>query len=49
MSDSPTDTIAGQRLHHDDAPVTASKEIKPARSLSAEAVTIHRRAQPAPA
>jgi uncharacterized membrane protein len=45
MSESPPDTIAGKRLHHDDAPVTASKEIKPARSLSAEAVTIDRPAQ----
>ena len=45
MSDSTTDTIAGERLHHDDAPVTASKETKPARALSAEAVTINRPAQ----
>lgn len=45
MSDSPTDTITGERLHHDDAPVTASKETKPARALSAEAVTINRPAQ----
>jgi uncharacterized membrane protein len=44
MSDSTPD-IAHQRLHHDDAPVTASKEIKPARTLSAEAVTIHRPAR----
>jgi uncharacterized membrane protein len=42
MSDTPTDTIDRQ---HDDAPITASKEAKPARALSAEAVTINRPAQ----
>lgn len=45
MSNSSSDTVAGQSLHHDDAPVTASKEAKPARALSAEAVTINRPAQ----
>ena len=45
MSDSSADAIAGERLHHDDAPVTASKEARPSRSLSGEAVTINRPAQ----
>jgi len=45
MTDSPTDTIAQPRLHHDDAPVTASKDAKPERALVAEAVTINRPAQ----
>lgn len=44
MSDSP-DTLEQDRLHHDDAPITASKEIKPDRALVAEAVTINRPAQ----
>lgn len=45
MSDFPTDTIASDRIHHDDAPVTASKEARPERALLAEAVTINRPAQ----
>jgi len=45
MSDHPTDTATGERLHHDDAPITASKEAKPVRALSAEAVTINRPAR----
>jgi uncharacterized membrane protein len=43
MTDDPTETL--DRLHHDDAPVTASKEARPARALSTEAVTINRPAQ----
>jgi uncharacterized membrane protein len=42
MSDTPPDTIDRQ---HDDAPVTASKQAKSTRALSAEAVTINRPAQ----
>ena len=34
-----------QTLHRDDAPVTASKDAKPARALFGEAVTINRPAQ----
>jgi uncharacterized membrane protein len=45
MQDSPTDTAERERTHHDDAPVTASRTAKPARALSAEAVTINRPAQ----
>jgi uncharacterized membrane protein len=45
MPDQPTETLDRPRLHHDDAPVTASKEAKPARALSAEAVTINRPAR----
>lgn len=45
MPDDPTETLDRDRLHRDDAPITASKEIKPARALSAEAVTINRPAR----
>lgn len=41
----PSDSLEPARLHHDDAPVTASKEAKPSRALSAEAITINRPAQ----
>lgn len=37
--------MADKREHHDDAPPTTSKTIKPDRTLFAEAVTINRSAQ----